>query len=138
MNPRRWWITDPNARYDAELEADIAARAAARPPVMSENDHFAWAVARCVEKWGAPLNIGEFAPTVADVAIDPRLGILRTWTGDCWYPPLYQGTREHACLGPMTKYGRVIDDSTLPICGVSQEDALRARGYQAFGGKLVP
>jgi hypothetical protein len=38
--------------------------------------------------------------------------------------------------GPATHYGRVIDDSALPICGVTQEDALRARGYQRLSNTL--
>ncbi len=127
---RRWWVTDPMARYDAEVDAEIEATIAARPPVMSENDHFNWAVAQCVNKWGAPLNIGEFAPAPADIAIDARLGMWRTWTGGYWYPRLYNGPIDHPCLGLLTRYGREIDDSALPICGVTQEDALRARGYR--------
>lgn len=89
-----------------------------------------FAAQACEDRWGSPLNIGEFAPTCGDIAIDSRLGIHRTWTGDTWHPGMYSGPRDHACLGPQTNYGRLIDDAGLPVGTVSQEEALLTRGYK--------
>lgn len=143
MKSRRWWVTDPMARYNAEVQAGhgAARKAHAPPPVKAGPGHpysptcgcpgcqYLWAAEETFRAVGSPLKIGEFTPTWGDFAEDPRYpGFFRTWS-DGWHPKLLRGEPVCICKGDThSKYGCLVDDSTLPVpVGIDQSEAMRRR-----------
>lgn len=108
----RWWVTDPNGRYDAAIEAIKESLRAERERPFHEREYtpghglrcgcpgcsFMWAGHQAFLKFGAPPVIGTFEPVRGDYGrdYDGPTAQYRTWLGDRWHPYYEVVPKQHA------------------------------------------